>query len=289
MAFDRKETAKALKILASTPREIQRQQEIYKEAMAQIRADEATGNWSRNGIESRKQKVTEERNRICNALARSMAPALDYVAQNNNYADTETINFQDPKLQDALRTIEFMGKDLSYSDQASILSAFRGDVGALRVIEKAYRKNNLYMKDAAAEMQKPIPTQAISEMAEVLAFQRYAEAKGGFDFPIDRARWTMDAFERQLDRLGLADDTDPYSAVLSAAADHLRADMDAAGPEDQDDPGRKAQYQAQLLRLQLAMQDVKKAHARGENPGPVLNRELGKLETWKSATVPAEE
>ena len=76
MAYDPKEMARNLKLLATTPKEIERQQQIYQDTLAQIRADEATGNWSKNGIADRKQKALETRNKTCNAMSRRMQAAL---------------------------------------------------------------------------------------------------------------------------------------------------------------------------------------------------------------------
>lgn len=283
MGFDRKLMAKNLQILAKTPREIERQQIVFREAMAQIKADEASGDWSRNGIEQRKQKVIAERNKTCNALAKQMRSALEYVAANNNYRDSEILDFNDGKLQNALRTVEYMGKSLSYADQAGILNAFRGNVGALRILEKAFDKNGLYLKTAAAEMQKPLSERAINEMAEVLAFQAYSEAKGEWNFPIERAAWTKGEFQKQIDRLGLEDNTaNPYSAIIEGLADSVSAMLDNpdtfAGMSESEKETARAAAKARLFKLKYAQNEINAAQERGENPAPILNRELAKVE-----------
>lgn len=288
MAFDRKKMTHHLNILDATPKEISRQQQIYRDTLAAIDAEEKKGIWGKVTLDKRREEARAERDRTCHALAHRMRESLNYVAENNNYGDTETINFEDPKLQSALRTIDYMGKDLSYADQMSIINKFRGDVGALRVIEKAFAKNGLYMKSAAKELQKPIPTQAIKEMSEVLAYHDYHEGKGEWSFPIEKATWTKGEFGKQLERLSLdtTDAADPYSAVLDAAADQIRADRDAAIFSDMDDTQKaleKAKYEAQLYKLQHAQKEMKEAQARGDNPATVLNRELAKLETAPAA------
>lgn len=292
MAYDKKEMARNLKLLATTPKEIERQQQIYREKLAEIKAEEQKGIWGKATLDKRRQDALRERNTTCNALANRMRPALEYVRDNNNYSQSETINFSDPKLKDALRTIDYMGKDLSPADQTAMISSFAGDVGALRVLEKAFAKNGLYMKDAAREMQKPIPEQALREMGEVLAFQQYAESKGSFDFPIERAMWTRGAFQKQLDRLNLVDnDTDPYSAVLDAVSDKLRADMDSvdySGMNEELAAVDKAKRQAELWKIKSAQQEMKKAQERGENPATVLNRELAKIKAADAAAQGAE-
>ena len=279
--------------MATTPKEIERQQQIYREKLAEIKAEEQKGIWGKATLDKRRQDALRERNTTCNALANRMRPALEYVRNNNDYAQNETINFSDPKLKDALRTIDYMGKDLSPADQAAMISSFAGDVGALRVLEKAFAKNGLYMKDAAREMQKPIPEQALREMGEVLAFQQYAESKDSFDFPIERAMWTRGAFQKQLDRLNLVDnDTDPYSAVLDAVSDKLRADMDSvdySGMNEELAAVDKAKRQAELWKIKSAQQEMKKAQERGENPATVLNRELAKIKAADAAAQGAGE
>lgn len=276
MAFDRKEMARNLKIVATTPKEIARQQEAYKARLAEIKQEEQRKIWGEATLNKWREEARAERDRTGHALAKRMRTALEYVAANNDYAQNETINFSDPKLKDALRTIDYMGKDLSPADQAAMLSSFAGDIGALRVLEKAFSKNKLYMANAAHEMQKSIPEQAIKEAAEVLAFHDYAESQGRFDFPAERMMWTHGAFQKQLDKLNLVDDTtDPYSAVLDAVADQIRADMDGMNGEQNED---KAKRQAELWKIQSAKKEMQEAQARGENPATVLNRELAKLD-----------
>lgn len=273
MAFDKAKMAKSLKILATTPAEIERQQKVYREKLAEIKAEEAKGIWGKVTLDNRRKEATAERNRTCNALTRQMREALAFVAENNAYSESETIDFENRKLQGALKTIEYMGETLSYADQAAILNSFAGDVGSLRVLERAFTKNKLYLKDAAREMQKAIPDEAIRQMDEVLSFSAYEEAKGGFSFPIERAMWTKGAFQKQLDRLGLDSDADPYASILDAMADKVRADMDAGG-ETID----KAHKQAQLWKLQTLKAELKAAQERGDNPASVLNSALAKME-----------
>jgi len=281
---DRKDLARHLKILDTTPHEISLQQQAYRSALAEIDAEERKGIWGKVTLDKRRQEAKEARDRTCHALAHRMRESLEYVKAHNNYADTETIDFESPRLQSALRTIDYMGKDLSPSDQMSILHSFAGDIGALRVIEKAFAKNGLYMKSAAKELQKPIPAQAIKEMSEVLDFHDYAEMQNRFDFPIERATWTKGEFGKQLQRLSIdaTEEPDPYSAVLDAAAESIRSAYEETQFSDADAVEKamaKAKADAQLLKLSYAKREMKEAQARGENPAAVLNRELAKLET----------
>lgn len=276
MAYDKKEYARHLKIVATTPKEIARQQDAYKARLAEIKQEEQRKIYGEATLNKWRDEARAERDRTGHALAKRMRASLEYIAANNNYAQNETINFSDPKLKDALRTIDYMGADLSPADQAAMLSSFAGDIGALRVLEKAFSKNKLYMASAAHEMQKSIPEQAIKEAAEVLAFHDYAESQGRFDFPAERMMWTHGAFQKQLDKLNLVDDTtDPYSAVLDAVSDQIRADMDSMSEDQAED---KAKRQAELWKIQSAKKEMKQAQERGENPATVLNRELAKLD-----------
>lgn len=280
MAFDKAKMARSLKILATTPAEIERQQKVYREKLAEIKAEEAKGIWGKVTLDNRRREATADRNRTCNALTRQMREALAFVAENNAYSESETIDFENRKLQDALRTIEYMGSSLSYADQAAILNSFKGDVGALRVLEKAYAKNKLYLKDAAHEMQKSIPDEAIRQMDEVLSFAAYAEAKGEFNFPIDRALWTKGAFQKQLDRLGLNSDADVYDAVLDALADKIREGEGVVNETmtEEEKQLEQARQQAQLWKLTTMKQELKNAQQNGDNPAGVLNRVLAKFE-----------
>ena len=276
MASDRKEYARNLKIVATTPKEIDRQQQAFRNRLAEIKQEEQRKIYGEATLNKWRDEARVERDRTGHALAKRMRASLDYIAANNDYASNETIDFTSTKLKDALRTIDYMGADLSPADQAAMLSSFAGDIGALRVLEKAFRKNKLYMANAAHEMQKSIDQQAIKEAYEVLAFHDYAETQNRFDFPAERMMWTHGAFQKQLDRLNLVDDTtDPYSAVLDAVSDQIRADMDSMSEDQAED---KAKRQAELWKIQSAKKEMQQAQERGENPATVLNRELAKLD-----------
>lgn len=292
MAYDRKEMTYHLNILHATPNEISRQQQICRDRLAEIDAEERKGIWGKVTLNKRREEARAERDRVCHGLAHRMRDSLEYVKAHNNFSDTETIDFENPKLQSALKTIDYMGKDLSFADQAAILNKFRGDIGALRVIEKAFAKNGLYMKTAAKELQRTIPQQAIDEMSYVLGAHDWAEKNGRFEFPIEKAYWTKGEFGKQLERLSLdpADAEDPYSAVLDVAAESIRSDYDEiqfSNAGDEEKAMAKAKADAQLLRLNLAKREMKEAQARGENPATVLNRELSKIETASAAATSA--
>ncbi len=282
MSIDKKELARSLKLLATTPAAIEREREACRAKLAEIDAEERKGIWGKTTLDNRRKQAREARNRTCNALVKQMRQALDFVAANNNYATSETVDFESPKLQAALRTIEFMGHDLDPTDQVAMLDKFRGDIGSLRVLEKAFAKNGLYFKNAAREMQKPLSEAAIREMNEVISFAEYAAAQNRFDFPIERATWTKGDFQKQLDRLGLDDSTNPYDAVMQAAVDEVSADIERITFDSDmgeiDKAQAKAKKEAQLLKLRITQREMKEAQERGENPGAVLNAQLAKME-----------
>jgi len=287
--MDRKKLAKNLKLVDSIPREIERQQAKYKATITELDAKDKTGDYARNDLAKKRQAAKEERDRTCAALAKSLRTALQYVQENNRFSETETVDFSNPKLQDALRTIEFMGKDLSPADQANILNNFAGDVGALRLLEKAYRKQGYYLKDAAHEMQKGIPEDAISDMFTVLAFYDYAAAAGRFDFPIERAHWTKGEFAKALDRLSLdneAAEVNPYSAVLDALSDSVEreaAEADYSGMSEEERRLAIARANAKSMSYQTISHRIKEAKANGEDPARILNRQLAKMEEEAAA------
>ncbi len=287
MSIDKKELARSLKLLATTPAAIEREREACRAKLAEIDTEEKKGIWGKTTLDNRRKEAREARNRTCNALVKQMRQALNFVAANNDYANSETVDFESPKLLAALKTIEFMGHDLDPADQAAMLNKFRGDIGALRVLEKAFAKHGLYFKNAAHEMQKPLSEAAIREMGEVIAFAEYAASKNEFNFPAERMAWTRGDFAKQLDRLGLEDSTNPYDAVMQAAVDEVSADIERitfdSNMGEIDKAQAKAQREAQLLKLRIAQREMREAQERGENPGAVLNAKLAKMEAATGA------
>ena len=222
MAINHKELSKALSVLASAPGKIAEAQEKCRQQIAAVDAKDKNL-WAPATLERERAVAREERDRVCHALARSMRPALETVKANNSLAD-EPLDINDPKIQNAINVISLMGKNLTYTDQISMLESFRGNPAALRFIQSAFKKNGMsYAAEQAGEMMRPISAQAISEMEEVLNFHDYAESQGRFDFPISRAHWTKAEFGRQYDRMGYNPDTkaDPFTYALEEALSGL--------------------------------------------------------------------
>ncbi len=282
MSVDRKKLARSLRLIDETPREIEKQMQIYRNKLSDIAAEEKKGIWGPTTLNARKQEALQERNRVCSALVKTMRESLNYIAENNSYSNSEVIDFTSPKLKDAVNLIQLMGKDLSYSDQVNLLSQFRGDVGSLRVLQKAFNSNGLqHMAKAAGEMQTPIKQQSIEEMNYVISAAEYSMAKGNFSFPIERATWTKGDFAKQLDKLGLDDDSNPYDAVITSMTDNLRNEMNEigiSGLDEEEKAREQSKRQAQIMKLQYVQDEMKKAKDRGEDLSGLLNRELKKLE-----------
>lgn len=283
--MDKRELAKSLKLLDSTPKEINRQREAYRAKLAEIDAEEKRGIWGKVTLDNQRKAAKAERDKTISALVKRMTDAFNYVAQNNAYGESETIDFSDKKLNDALHMVEVMGKDLSVADQAALLNSYCGNIGALRVLEKAFAKNGLALKDTAKELQKPISGRAMEEMKTAIAFAQHYAAKGDWsEDPFSRCRWTMGEFGKQIDRLALEDEAagvTPYSAVLDALSEQIKAaktETQLSDMTDDEKTDAEAKADAELLMLQLAREELTKAQANGKNPSELINRQLDKME-----------
>lgn len=276
MAIDKK-LAESLKILAQNPGKIKAQQNLCKEHLAEIRRKEESGNYARNTLEREKAEALESRNRICYGLTHAMRDALNYVAQNNDYS-VHAIDLDNKKLQTALSMVSLMGGKMSFSDQAGLLSQFKGDPASLRVLEAAFQKEGQsWAAKTAKDMQKPVSEQAIREMSEVLSFAEYGEAQGRLDFPIERAYWTQGEFQRTADRLGLNldDVADPFTLALDMTMDRLQEEEMTMGMTEADPAAAaaaRARIAAQKYKVALAKSDIAKAAETGEDPAAIFNR-----------------
>lgn len=280
--INHKELAKALSVLASTPNKIAEEKAKYERRLAEIKAKEATGNWSPNTIKAEKEKALADRDRVCHTLAHAMRPALETVKANNNLAD-EPLDINDPKIQNAINVISVVGKNLTYTDQISMLESFRGNPAALRFVQSAFKKNGMtYAAQQAGEMMKTISNQAISDMETVLNFHDYAESQGRLDFPIERATWTKGEFGRQFDRMGYNPDTkeDPFTYALDEAMNGIRErEFEPMNDTDPEQAAKdKALIAAQKLKLAVAQRDVAKAKESGGDVAEAFNKAMKTFE-----------
>lgn len=273
-SIDRKKMAESLKILAENPDKIKAVEKLYQQRLSEIKAEEKGGNLSPNAVAKKKAEAKEARDRTTHLLAHAMRPALEYVKANNDYT-TIPIDLESSKLSRALDVASLLGRSMMFSDQVGILNQFRGDPSALRVLEATFRKNgNTWAADVAKEMQKPISTETLDQMNEVLSFFEYYEAQGRFNFPAERMMWTHGNFKKQADRLGLDLDgvADPYSLMLDMTLDSLEetelANMQEADSEEVEKS--KARIAAQRYKIELAKREI----ANGADPAKVVNKAL---------------
>ena len=218
--INHKELAKALRTIAETPKKVAEAQAKCNAVLADVAEKEKTGNWSPNSLKTRREEAYAERDRVCHALIHGMRPALDVIKANNDYAN-EPVNFNNPKLQNAINMLQYMDKT-SYADIASLLESFRGDPASIRFLKKALEKSGMkWAADNLAEpMLKSVDPYAIEQMEEVLAYHDYAEAQGRLDFPISKC-YKHSAFEDQINRMGYEDSNagDAYSFAIKMIAD----------------------------------------------------------------------
>ena len=242
---------RALRVLAQNPKEIKKAEETYKARIAEIRAKEASGNWSPNTIKKEKAEAKATRDRTCHTLADAMLPALKTVKDSNKSFSSTPLDFNSQKVQNALNVLSAVGRSLTPADQASLLEAFRGDHASLRFLQSAFKKNGLdYAARQAGEMMRAIPDQAIEECEEVLGFHSYAEKQGRYEFPAERMVWTHGEFQRMLDRIGAEPDTsDPYLRALD--------DVVSSYCSETDDPDEERKYKSYATVAKLKIQQGK--------------------------------
>ena len=160
--IDHKDLAKALRVLAESPKKIAEAETKCKAALAEIKERERSGNWSPNAIKRDRDAAYAERDRVCHTLAHSMRSALETVKANNGLAE-QPLDINNPKIQNAVRVMSLLGKNMTYADQASILETFRGDPASLRFVKSAFENCGLpYAAKQAADMMKPISVQHLA-------------------------------------------------------------------------------------------------------------------------------
>lgn len=288
-AFDRKKLTEAYKVVVENPRRIKVQDQLYRDRLAEIRAKEATGNWSPNTIKREREEAKAEHDRVAHALANAVRPALEYIRANNDYSALP-IDLDNNKLQRALNMVGLMGKNLSFSDCAGLVSQFRGDPASLRVLQAAFEKNGQeWAAKTAKEMQQPISNQALEDLSTVCAYHEYYQAKGEFSFPAEKMTWTHPAFEKQAQKLGLDFDEAPdsYSLALDLTLSRLQEEEYATAQEaDQVQAAQaRARIAAERYKLANAKSEISKAIANGEDPARIFNKAMATAERGAEATA----
>ena len=250
MAVDYKALKDALKIMTDAPASIKRAESRYQDKLADIEA--RSRDLSPNYKDKLKAEAKEDRNIVVSRLMDQMDKAI-YTIDANNSFDGEAFDFSDPKFQSAVNFLNLMGADMTPVDQVNMLESFRGNVGALKAIGSAMRKNGLFFADQANEMAKTIPESAITDAAVFIGTYRY---DGTIDY--SRMQFSGSEFEKQAKRLGysMEDAPDPY---ISALADARNLIHDVT-----DDPKAKARNNAVRIKIDMAIKDIQTAKATGK-------------------------
>lgn len=250
MAINHKELKNALKIMTDAPKTLEATQKLYKERLAQIKAKEATGNWTPNSIKRDRAQAKADRDLVVDRLMKQMETALQTVDQNNNF-ENESFDFSDPKFQSALNFLSLMGRDMTPKDQVTLLEGFRGNPAALNALGSAMKKQGLYFADRAKEMSKTISRSALEDAGYVISKYKYS---GEVD--TSRMRWSGSEFRKQAERMGydMTDAPDPYLSALSDARNNIPVSAD---------PMEEARNQAKRMKIDVAIREVKKAAESG--------------------------
>lgn len=259
----------ALKTMTTAPVEIRNADEEYRATLKDIDAHKDT--YAPSYSRELKQKASDKRERLVSTLVKSMRGAIADIQENNSFED-EPLDFNNPKLQNAINTLNAVGGSLPASAQISMLESFRGDPAALKYLGTAFKKNGLFFADRAADMVKPISRQALEDAAFVC---------GSYDYdgtaPVERMRFTGGEFKRQAQRMGYdISDADPFLAALNAERDRI------------DTTNTKGTYRK--LYLEKALQDYKAAkNGSGENPTDVFSKAVEHIEMLEAAKVAEQE
>lgn len=211
----------ALKTLIGDMKALRSSEDSYRARVAKI--EQQSNDLSPNA----KAKMLEEAKNSYLANNRRLAieaeDALNVIRENRDFPDA-VLDFQNPKLQNALAVLNVMGNSLPHEDQLAILHGFRGQIAELRFLSKAFEKNGLYYADAAMEMAKPISGFAIDEASAAIQRVLY---NGKWEISLG----VTPQFEKALTRYGWNDnaETDPYTALLMGMYDGAedKAEKDA--------------------------------------------------------------
>ena len=258
---DHNKLKSALKTMTTAPGEIRAAEDKYKAEIADIDAHKDI--YAPSYTRELKQKAADKRERIVGTLIKSMRGAIADIQENNSFED-EPLDFNSPKLQNAINTINAVGGELPASAQISMLESFRGDPAALKYIGKAFKKNGLFFAERANDMVKPISDQALQDAAYVCgSYDIYGTA------PLDHMRFSGSEFRQQAQRMGYdLDDAnlpDPFIAALNAERDRI--------------DGSDAKGKARQLYLEKALSDYKAAkNGSGENPTDVFAKAIANIE-----------
>lgn len=191
---------------------------------------------------------------VASRSMKQFAEAVSTIKQSNNYS-SEAADFGNADFQNALRFIDSMGKDLSYTDQVNIIDKFRGNPAELKAIETKYRNNGLYFSEEAKDSTTPLSATAIENAELVIAGYEY---NGKPDF--SKMLWNRQDFRNQAKRLGYDLETadDPYTQALISEKKRLPEVNADTSPEE------KARIDFAKYHINEALNKIKAVGETGE-------------------------
>ena len=197
----------SLKTLANGPREIEQARSEYRTAIDYISDPQTRRTFSPAALDRMKSQALAKRDDTIRSTVSAMRPAIETVKAHKN-GSGETLDINDSRIQNTIRTVQAMGKDLSYDAQISIIESFRGDAPALSFVSDLFRRNNLYAADYARSLTREVSDQAIEDMETAIAYYDY-----GGDFDSGKIHWSKGEFGKALERNAIDPDADPYVAA----------------------------------------------------------------------------
>ena len=200
----------ALRTLDQGPKRIAAHREQYKTDTTF--SDAIKDKYSEKYMDGLRAEAQAKRDKAIEGEVNEIRSALEVVKELRDFG-SESIDIMNPKLQSAITIVSTLGRDLPASEQLSIAEQFRGDIGSLKFLSQLYKKNHYFYADQVADMAKPIPQQAMDDIAYCVNRYDYC---GKWDEDSDsHIYWNPNEFARAANRLGF-DDTaaDPFESVL---------------------------------------------------------------------------
>lgn len=211
----------ALKALDNGPREIEQATAQYDSDISNVRQMESKGVWAPVAIERMKTQAKNKRDTAIRKAVDRMKPALDTVKAHKN-GSGEVLDINDSKIQNTIRTVGAMGRDLSYDAQISIIESFRGDAPALAFVSDLFKRNHLFAADYAKSLTKEVSDQAVEDMESAIAYYDF-----GSGFDMSKIYWSRGEFAQALERNTVDPGKDPYVAAMVEMKHMARDDANA--------------------------------------------------------------
>lgn len=224
--IDHKALKDALRTINDTQPLVEAEKEKYNAAIKNI---EANAQYTAPAfLQRQKDEAKKNYDSVVNRLMGNMRNALEVVKANNDFSG-ETVDFENPKFQSAVKFIDTMGKDMEPVDQLNIINQFRGCPAELKAIGTKFKSKGMYFADEVQELTKNIPSIAIENTEHVLS--RY-EYNGTADF--GEMFFNRQDFRNQAARFGydLGTATNPYISALQDERKRIPRLDENADPKD---------------------------------------------------------